>query len=227
MDAASCLCSPAADHCCARPGWACRHLAAGVIDPEEGIDASASLTINEDGTAELIASVQIGPEFVGLFLEEGELDEELPDIPFFTEGFTMRFVVTGRWEVSGTQFSLSSADVHVTINGLTVAEFFLGMIREMAVVVAEEQGISEEDFPAFEENLVTLVTLQFDLEEFEQIMSSVFEEDLVSEFSLSGDRLILTDEDDLASEYNRIGPVSAVEATSWGQMKAAARRVAR
>jgi hypothetical protein len=65
--------------------------------------------------------------------------------------------------------------------------------------------------------------LQVDLEEFEEIFSSTFAEDLISEFSLAGDTLILTDEDDFETEYRRLGTVSAVAATSWGQVKTAAR----
>lgn len=194
-----------------------------VIEEEEGVGASALLTIKEDGTAELIAEVQFGPEFVDLFLGDGELDE-LPDIPFFTEGFSMRFVINGRWEVTDTQFALSEGEVSVTIDGLTVEEFFVGIAQEMAVALAEEQEISEEDFPAFEESVVTLFMLQIDLEEFEEIFSSEFAEDKISEFSLAGDTLILMDEDDFETEYRRVGPVSAVAPTSWGQVKAAGRR---
>jgi hypothetical protein len=189
---------------------------------EEGVDASALLTIKEDGTAELIAEVQFGPEFVGLFLEDVELDE-LPDIPFFTEGFSLRVVVNGRWEVTGSQLTLSGGEVSVAIDGLTLEEFFVGTAREMAVALAEEQEISEEDYPAFEESVVSLFMLQIDLEEFEEIFSSEFADDKTSEFSLADDTLILMDEDDFETEYRRAGPVSAVAPTSWGQVKAAAR----
>jgi hypothetical protein len=119
-----------------------------VIEEEEGVEGSASLIIKEDGTAELIAEVQFGPEFVDLFLDDGELDA-VPDISFFTEGFSMQIVVTGRWEVTGTQLTLSEGEVSVTLDGLTVEEFFIGMAREMSAILAEEQEISEEDFPAF------------------------------------------------------------------------------
>ncbi len=79
------------------------------------------------------------------------------------------------------------------------------------------------DTVRFEESVVTLFMLQIDLEEFEEIFSSEFAEDKISEFSLAGDTLILTDEDDFETEYRRVGPVSAVAPTSWGQVKGAAR----
>jgi len=53
-------------------------------EDEEDVDASSILTIKADGTMELV----IEGHFASDSIEIGEdVVEELPDIPFFTEGF--------------------------------------------------------------------------------------------------------------------------------------------
>ncbi len=166
-------------------------------------DGSNRLAVKEDGTAELTIEAHFGPDFVSVSLANGEL-AELPDTPFFTEGFRVRFVMTGRWEVTGTQFSLSATDFSVSYSGLNEENFWAALERE----VVELPGLGQGPH----------VNVRINLEEFFETTLNFIEG---TEFSLDGDTLVLMDEDGFETVYRRLNPVTVVAARSWGQVKAA------
>ncbi len=168
-------------------------------------DQSALLIIKEDGTAVLTVVDRFGPELVSVSFGNGE-PAELPDTPFFTEGFSVRFVVAGSWEVTGTQFSFSAADLSVSYNGLNEEDFWEALDRELADLPAQGQES---------------IGVQIHLERLLEIYLELAEG---TETSLNGDTLLITDKDGFETEYLRVDgiTVTTLAASSWGRMKAAA-----
>jgi len=106
-----------------------------VIEP--GLEVSGHITLGADNTVEYVIEAKLGPEFI--FGSVG--DDELPDTSFFNEGFAMRLVLLGSWAAEGGELTLHMESYELTINDVTVEEFFLALAREFAELT-EKTGSS-------------------------------------------------------------------------------------
>ena len=60
------------------------------------------------------------------------------------------------------------AEYELTINDVTIEDFFLVLAREFAAVIAEEQEIADEERADFEESFVDGFMLDLDADVFEE-----------------------------------------------------------
>lgn len=190
-----------------------------VIGPEVGVEVSGRITLDADNTVEYAVEVEIGPEF--FFGAIG--DVELPDIPFFTEGFAMRLVLHGSWASEDGVLTLHMAEYELTINDVTIEDFFLVLAREFAAVIAEEQEIADEERADFEESFVDGFMLDLDADVFEEGLVESFREDAAQEYEVDDNTMFWFEDGEVATEFRRLTP-SVVSEWTWGQVKAATPR---
>ena len=142
--------------------------------------------------------------------------EELFDLALLSDGFELEIVVRGSWETENELLTLQFEEIEIGIDGGTVDEFFEASARDLAALLAEEQGVADDEYEEFEEAVVTLFMLQVDTEDFERAFGEAFTRDDVTEFSVDGDSLLLLENGDINAEFTRVTP-SVISESSWGQ----------
>ena len=148
--------------------------------------------------------------------------EELFDLALLSDGFELEIVVRGSWETEDELLTLQFEEIEIGIDGGTIDEFFEATARDLAALLAEEQGVADDEYEEFEEAVVTLFMLQVDTEDFEKAFGEAFVRDDVTEFSVDGNSLLLLENGDVNAQFTRVA-ASVISASSWGQVKAAAR----
>ena len=112
-----------------------------IMDPEEGIEGGERLTLEADHTFEIVFEAEFGPEFLnGGFGEDAEGDvgsfdiddEELPDIPLFREGFSLRVVIRGTWEAEDGELTLRFEEIEIALDDMSVEDFLVAAARDLA-----------------------------------------------------------------------------------------------
>ena len=144
--------------------------------------------------------------------------KELFDLALLSDGFELEIVVRGSWETENELLTLQFEEIEIGIDGGTVDEFFEASARDLAALLAEEQGVADDEYEEFEEAVVTLFMLQVDTEDFERAFGEAFTRDDVTEFSVDGDSLLLLENGDINAEFTRVTP-SVISESSWGQVK--------
>ena len=144
--------------------------------------------------------------------------EELFDLALLTDGFELEIVVRGSWEAEDELLTLQFEEIEIGIDGGTVDEFFEATARDLASLLAEEQGVADDEYEEFEEAVVTLFMLQVDAEDFEKAFGEAFTRDDVTEFSVDGDSLLLLENGDINAQFTRV-VASVISESSWGQVK--------
>lgn len=138
--------------------------------------------------------------------------ELLPDT------LSISMTATGTWEADDQVLRLDAIAGQMRLNGLDPQEFFIQLAGEMARRMAEAFEVAEADYPAFEQQIVenVLSGAGAGFGEF-----SADEMDLVGTYAFRDDgALLITDEEGETTDWYP-SAVSAVEALSWGQLKAA------
>lgn len=134
----------------------------------------------------------------------------------FPDSLSLAVRISGVWQAEAPTLHLDAQTSEITLNGQTMQAFFDAVARRMAALLAEQLGITPEDYPAFEEQVLA----QFDGEanplgeEF-----SPDEADLEGTYELRDGVLYITDEDGETTDWHP-STLSAVAALSWGQLKA-------
>lgn len=128
---------------------------------------------------------------------------------------TFEIGLTGTWTVDGDVLTLHPPEItKLLVNGQEAEEFFL-LLDDTVDQLAAQQGLSEEEATA----LKALLALQAP-QLIEDVKADLAGGENVSTFSIDGDTLTLTGEEGGASELARLSTSTAVEAHSWGQVKA-------
>ncbi len=145
---------------------------------------------------------------------------------------------TGTYRVAGDRLWIDIVELlYAIVNGEKMTpvelgefiwEFLTGSARNLARLFAEEDGISDEDYPAYEQAFVDdyLALVQGGVIEVEEFASIIFGEHPT--YAIEGDTLFITTTTDVDGvetvgimEFQRIDVASAVVQTSWGDLKAA------
>ncbi len=204
--------------------------ARGDEDLEDSWDEVLEGDINGDGV--------IDEEEYNFWGEEDE-DWEEPD-PFagsmteiFGEEIVMTMVVTGTWEAQDDHFTLEGVETVVMINDMTLAEFYTEIFSAMIDAIFEESGLSEDEFIAMiseADDTITAETLdELKANTIDELLADMDEvavpplETETFEYAINGDEMIATDSFGDAQSFVRLDAQSAVEAISWGQIKAMSR----
>ena len=186
---------------------------------EAGIgEITTRLTFEADGTFALDQNI-----------EGGEVDVESP-----IETLSVQF--TGTYRVAGDSLWVDIAELYYIVDDekMTpvefvefIKEFYIGFARGFARLAADLEGISDEDYPAFEQAFVDEFLAELDEDEFLAELEFSRSEGINSTYAIEGDTLSITTTDEGGVEtvqFQRIDVASVVAPTSWGALKAAWRR---
>ena len=176
--------------------------------------------LRDDGTFTLELTANTGA--ASLMDLEGNAGEPATDpftealIQAFPDSIAVAVHVAGVWSAEEQALHLDAQTSEVTLNGLPMQEFFTGVARQMARLLADALEIPEAEYPAFEEQVIGQIGAGS-----EDAFSGQFspdEADLEGTYELKDGVLYITDEEGERTDWRRV-TVSAVAATSWGQLK--------
>lgn len=183
---------------------------------EAGIgEITTRLTFEADGTFALDQNI-----------EGGEVDVESP-----IETLSVQF--TGTYRVAGDSLWVDIAELYYIVDDekMTpvefvefIKEFYIGFARGFARLAADLEGISDEDYPAYEQAFVDEFLAELDEDEFLAELEFSRSEGINSTYAIEGDTLSITTTDEGGVEtvqFHRIDDATAVAPTSWGALKAA------
>ena len=187
----------------------------GTYIDEEDIKITMRLTFEADGTFAL------DQDFEG---EEGDVESPI-------ETLSVQF--TGTYRVAGDSLWVDIAELYYIIDGEKMTpvefgefmkEFYIGFARGFARLAADLEGVSDEDYPAYEQAFVDEFLAELDEDEFLAELGLGAFEKINSAYAIEGDTLFITatEEDGVETvELHRIDVASAVVQTTWGDLKAA------
>ncbi|MXW81059.1 MAG: hypothetical protein F4Z57_19145 [Gemmatimonadetes bacterium] len=187
----------------------------GTYIDEESSEITMRLTFEADGTFALDQNI-----------EGGEDDVESP-----IEALSVQF--SGTYRVEGDSLWVDIVELYYIIDdekmtpvefGEFIKEFFIGFARGFARLAADLEGISDEDYPAFEQAFVDEFLAEFDEDEFLADFGFGESEEINSTYAIEGDTLSITTTEEggvETLELHRIDDATAVVQTTWGDLKAA------
>ena len=190
----------------------------GTYIDEESSEITMRLTFEADGTFALDQNI-----------EGGEDDVESP-----IEALSVQF--SGTYRVAGDSLWVDIVELYYIIDDekMTpvefvefIKEFFIGFARGFARLAADLEGISDEDYPAFEQAFVDEFLAELDEDEFLADLGFGGSEEINSTYAIEGDTLSITTTEEggvETLEFHRIDDATAVVQTTWGDLKAAWRR---
>ncbi len=178
----------------------------GSFVDEEGNAITMRLSFEEDGAFELNQVVELGEDFQSVVGAT-----EIPVEEITAQGI-------GTYEVDGDKLSVDITEVEMLVGDRDFFEVLAEVARALARFAADFAGVSEEDYPAFEQNFVDEFLAGMDEDEF----LAGFEEEVT--YAIEGDTLFITspteDGGEETSEYQRVDVGTAVAGTTWGGLKA-------
>ena len=146
------------------------------------------------------------------------------------EEIEMVMVMTGSWDSEGDQFTLEIEETAIAINDMTLTEFYTELFSAIIDVLFEESGMGEDEFMAMiaqDDDTITAETLdEFKAAMVDELLSEMDEVESFEtvtetfEYSIDGDEMVATDSYGEVLTFVRLEAQSAVEAISWGQIKA-------
>ena len=146
------------------------------------------------------------------------------------EEIEMVMVMTGSWDSGGDQFTLEIEETAITINDMTLTEFYTELFSAIIDVLFEESGLDEDEFMAMiaeGDDTITAETLdELKAAMVDELLSEMDEVESFEtvtetfEYSIDGDEMVATDSYGEVLTFVRLEAQSAVEAISWGQIKA-------
>ena len=178
----------------------------GSFVDEEGNTLTMRLSFEEDGAFELNQVVELGEDFQSVVGAT-----EIPVEEITAQG-------TGTYEVDGDKLSVDITEVEMLVGDRDFFEVLAEVARALARFAADFAGVSEEDYPAFEQNFVDEFLAGMDEDEF----LAGFEEEVT--YAIEGDTLFITapteDGGEETMQYQRVDASTAVVGTTWGGLKA-------
>ena len=208
------------------------------IEIEEGKDPDKTerfalfLTFNQDGTFQL--DITFDGNLTGFFDDFVlELVAEVrdtgrggdPDVidtetgGIFADvdlgGGTFFLALAGTWGGQGDEVDMTVETTELTMNGLPLEEFFVPVLDRLVAESGDEAGMSTEEAEEVKSQvLLELPTL------LEDLHTAIAEEvGGTFTFDVTGDTLVLTDDDGDDDDWSRSTRPSAVTPISWGQVK--------
>ena len=172
---------------------------------EEGNPVTMRLSFQEDGGFELYQMIELGEEFREVVESTGTTVEAIT-----VEG-------TGTYGVDGDRISVEITELEMLVGDRPFLEVLTEVARALARVTADFGGVSDEDYPEFEQEFV------------EEFLAGIEEEDFLAGFggevtwAIEGDTLSITapteDGGEETIQYQRVAE-TAVVGTTWGGLKA-------
>ena len=178
----------------------------GSFVDEEGNPVTMRLSFQEDGGFELYQMIELGEDFLEVVESTGTPVEAIT-----VQG-------TGTYGVDGDKISVDITGVEMLVGDRPFLEVLTEVARALARVTADFGGVSEEDYPAFEQEFVEEFLGGFEEEDF----LAGFEEEEVT-WAIEGDTLSITspteDGGEETMQFQRVDDATAVGETTWGGLK--------
>ena len=186
----------------------------GTFAEGEGSKITTRLTFEADGTFALSQDIEG---------EEGDVESPV-------ETLSVQF--SGTYRVAGDSLWVDIVELYYIVGdekmtpvefGEFMRELYIGFARGFARLAADLEGVSDEDYPAFEQAFVDAFLAELDEDEFLADLEFGRSEE-VSIYAIEGDTLFITtiEEGEVETlELHRIDVASAVVPTTWGSLKAA------
>ena len=187
----------------------------GTFAEGEGSKITTRLTFEADGTFALSQDIEG---------EEGDVEYPVG---------TLSVQFTGTYRVAGDSLWVDIVELYYIVGdekmtpvefGEFMRELYIGFARGFARLAADLEGISDEDYPAFEQAFVDAFLADLDEDEFLADLGFGGSEEISSTYAIEGDTLFITttEEGEVETlELHRIDVASAVVPTTWGSLKAA------
>ena len=181
----------------------------------EGSKITTRLTFEADGTFALDQNIEGG---------EGDVESPVG---------TLSVQFTGTYRVAGDSLWVDIVELYYIVDdekmtpvefGEFMQELYIGFARGFARLAADLEGVSDEDYPAFEQAFVDEFLAELDEDEFLADLGFGGAEETNSTYAIEGDTLSITttEEGEVETlELHRIDVASAVVPTTWGGLKAA------
>ena len=187
----------------------------GTFAEGEGSKITTRLTFEADGTFALSQDIEGA---------EGDVESPVE---------TLSVQLTGTYRVAGDSLWVDIVELYYVVDdkkmtpvefGEFMRELYIGFARGFARLAADLEGISDEDYPAFEQAFVDAFLADLDEDEFLADLEFGRSEE-ISIYAIEGDTLFLTTTTEEGGvetlELHRIDDATAVVQTSWGGLKAA------
>lgn len=187
-------------------------------EPGQDQPAGAGKLLRTLGSAQTDSST-VFPGFEDIEVDDEALAEILATI--FPDTLTLTVSVTGIWEADAELLRLDGQASQTRVNDLEPREFFDQLARRLAEELARELEITAEDYPEFEAEIIAGFSDGAEGSLEEEFLSPD-EVDVEGTYVIADGILAVTDQDGEVSRFQRV-LASAVEALSWGQLKAANR----
>ena len=191
------------------------------VDEEGAGETVFRMTLSEDGRVEMDLVFAFAENLWNLVLivYEEALGGAKPELPPLE---TIDIRAAGTWEATADSFWVDSVEeAAVTVNGdQDPVRYFTGVGRILARAIADAQGVSETDYPDFENAFVEEFQSDF-VASFFDLEGELFVNEVISKeaYDVEGDRLRLT-VDGETTEFQRVDDDrTAVTPTSWGRVK--------
>ena len=187
----------------------------GTFAEGEGSKITTRLTFEADGT----------------FALSQDIEGEEGDVEYPVGTLSVRFA--GTYRVAGDSLWVDIVELYYIVGdekmtpvefGEFMRELYIGFARGFARLAADLEGISDEDYPAFEQAFVDAFLADLDEDEFLADLGFGGSEEINSTYAIEGDTLFITttEEGEVETlELHRIDVASAVVPTTWGSLKAA------
>ena len=172
------------------------------------------LTFQADGVFESNQVFRGGEALLADLAEAEAAGVELPSFEMMISG-----VSRGTYQVVGDSLWTDLVESNITIDGTDLVEVLTEFARRLAHFTADLLGVSEEDYPAFEQEAVD----EF-LAEFAAFDAKEYFPKVNGSYAIEGDTLFITTatEDGVEIlELHRIDVASAVARITWGSLKSA------
>ena len=125
----------------------------------------------------------------------------------------------GTWEIEADEVTIDVEEATFSANDYTLEEFWVEIGRMLAEAEAESEGVADEEYDEFEQNMVDFVFELFPPDELLNDLTIFFDGTMT--YEVDGDLLTTTD-DETIDQWRRVTP-SPVLGTSWGQVKSSRR----
>ncbi len=178
------------------------------VDGEVG-EVTVHMTFQADGTCAIDQVIQVKED---LLAAEGSDISAIERLDIRSNGI---------YGVEGDSLWVDITEFELLVDGQNqdLVEVLTELGRSLARWVADLTDISDDDYPAYEKEVV------------DELLAGFSEEQLLAEFdggigtyAIEDDTLLLTTVDELGvstMEFRRVDTASAVAPTSWGSLKAA------
>lgn len=179
--------------------------------------ANLRLELASDGEMRLALSADMSADQLG----EGGFPAS------FAEGLVVKVTAGGTWTADADSLRFDITSSQVSFNGLSVADFMGALVDALVAQMVVESQIPADQVPAFTAMVREQLSAEMSSGALEQELTAGVNEGLIGihamAYRLENEAMVTADDTGDVFTWSRSAPSSAVDVTSWGQVKAGPR----